>query len=341
MKGNYKIKKKKKLIAIRSRYEMKRHSLKWKKRKNNRKLLNYYTRLDRKRSKKIEPVRVIAPSNFSLINNTADVLKYFSDAFNLLKNKNNVLLDIGDIDVLSPESLLLLVASVNDKNFLHNYRVVGNEPKKKDLNKLFTESGFYEYVNANGRFRKSEDSNLHKEVSNTPDPKIVLDFSLIGLRNVFENEKPYHPLYEILMECMTNTSNHADPEREGAVKCWLYAYNNTEKHTTNYVLLDLGVGIFGSFKFKYYIKKIAKNIFPSNVDYVDDLLSGNIGSTVKKDNEIRGRGLPIIVKYAKEERNLEDFYIIANDVKINLKTGERVSLPYSLMGTMLCWKLIK
>ena len=53
---------------------------------------------------------------------------------------------------------------------------------------------------------------------------------------------------------------------------------------------------------------------------------------------IRGKGIPQIVDNARAEC-FKSFYIITNDVKINLKTQHKEQLRYPLKGTLLYWEL--
>ena len=147
-------------------------------------------------------------------------------------------------------------------------------------------------------------------------------------------------LYEILIECMSNTHNHANLNKQGECRWWLYVYNNPITNSTSYSFVDLGVGIFKSAHTKNYITKIFKVTgLQKNIDLVDDLLAGKIHSRIEKDRELRGKGIPQIVKHSKNTW-FKSFYIITNDVKIDLSIGSRESLDYSFDGTFLHWELI-
>ena len=321
------------------RYSAKRRTKKWKNRKKARKI-DHQRQVQKVRKQAKKPyTKLPAPKSFSLIANTNEVLKYFDDAEKRLRGGENITFDITNVSTLTPDTIALMVASVNDSDFYHEGNLSGNVPQKSDLAKLFNESGFHEHVSTRGYFVTNKNNLLHKEMNKKVVSSIAKDASLTGIRHVFGNEKPFEPLYEILIECMSNTNNHAVLHHRGKCNWWLYAYSEPNEKVTSYSFLDLGVGIFKSAVVQEKLKNLFKGtVFYGNIKLVDDLLAGRLQSRVDEDKEIRGKGIPQIVEHSKSD-NFKSFYIITNDVKMNLKTGERVQLSYSLNGTFLYWEL--
>lgn len=325
------------LQKIRSRYQAKRNSKNWKRRKLNRqfqsqiKIANDYKKF-------IKPYTDHpAPKIFSFVHNTNETLKYFVDAEKLFKKKHKLNLNIDEIDELSSDAIALLVASINDRNFHHNSGYKGDAPKKPELKKLFKESGFYNFVKSRGFNRVGDGNLLHKEMHTKVMPNLAQKAALLGIRHTFGNEEPYEPLYDILIECMSNTNNHASLKSTTKCNWWLYVYNDPTTKNTSYSFLDLGVGIFDSIVVQGYIKQFLKGtVAYKNIKIVNDLLSGKIQSRVDMDNEIRGKGIPQIVEHSKHN-TFKEFYIITNDVKINLKTLESEQLAYNFSGTFVYW----
>lgn len=334
------VEKQKRYQHIRARYQAKRQSAKWKARKKRRRLIAETKKIKKRKQVKKKPIPLASPKNFSLIQNTDEVLGYFELARKHLNKDDNVTLDISNVETLTPDSVALMVASINNEQFMGDGIITGNAPTKPDLKKLFTESGFYEHVRTNGKFKKDENGLLHKETHQKVEPEVAKLAILRGLKHVFASKKvDLGAMYDILIECMSNTNSHADLRREGTCYWWLYVYNDPDARTSTYTFLDLGVGIFKSATVEGFVSKARKaaGLYP-NIDIVDDLLAGNIKSRAKKDRDIRGKGIPQIVANAKSDY-FRSFYIIANDVKINLKTGEREQLQHPLNGTLLCWTL--
>lgn len=338
--SGYKKKEKHRLyVDIRSRYQAKRQTKKWKHSKRIKKE-NLRYQVVTKQAQVSKPFTDhIAPKQFSFVHNTNDVLKYFIDAEKLFKSKHKLNLNIDDIEELTPDAISLLVASINDKDFHHNSGYKGDAPKKPELKKIFKESGFYNFVNSKGFNRASNGNLLHKEMHTKVMPIVAQSAALTGIKHTFGNENPYEPLYDILIECMSNTNNHASLDSAEKCKWWLYVYNDPTSKNTSYSFLDLGVGIFDSIVVQGYLKKVFKGtIAYKNISIVDDLLSGKIQSRIDEDNEIRGKGIPQIVEHSKLN-TFKEFYIITNDVKINLKTGGREQLNYNFSGTFLYWEI--
>lgn len=324
----------------RARYSAKRHTSKWKARKLQRKLLNRRIAVKKQRQLHKEYFQLAAPKNLDLINNTNEVLGYFSEARELLKNETNVNFDISGVELLTAPTIALMIANINDNNFTFESNVSGNAPNKPELQRLFSESGFYDHVKTKGRFAHGKNTLLHKEVHTKVVPEMAKEATIIGTRHVFGNERPFDLVYDTLIECMQNTNNHASISHKGSCYWWLYVYSDPDKKITSYTFLDLGVGIFNSIEVRDYIKRIFKRIpFKGNLLLVDDLLSGKIGSRLDKDRGMRGKGIPQITNDSKSE-NFKSFYILANDVKIDLKSGNKESLNQKLKGTMIYWELI-
>lgn len=337
---------------IRMRYQAKRHTKKWIKRKKHAKKSRYREfQLARKAEEhKAAPfVRHIAPENFSFIDNTEEVLSYFSKAKAIFHSQKNVTFDISSVTNLTPDAIALLVASIKSPKFTSTGSSNGNQPERDDLRKLFAESGFNEHVTEAHGFSKAQASNLlHKEVAQKVVESIARNACIRGMKHVYDSSAPepalydiHSSLYQILIECMANTHNHAALSRQGECRWWLYVYNNPNTGTTSYTFIDLGVGIFKSAHVESYLKIIGQafGLYP-NIKMVDDLLTGKIHSRIEKDRELRGKGIPQIVGHSKNEW-FKSFYIITNDVKINLTNGTSEALNQDFNGTFLHWELVK
>lgn len=327
---------------MRVRYSAKRYTLKWKNRKQEKYRYKEQKKIKARRQHKKPHLVHSAPIQFSLIKNTKGVLKYFHDAEELMKAGENVKFDISNVEELTSDTIALLVAHVKDEDSRHGCDVSGNEPKDPKLRKIFAESGFYKHVTALTFRQSRKDALLHQEVNKVVVTKVAKEASLLGLRNVFNSEDSNEGLYNTIIECMSNTNNHADFNGEGKCNWWLYVYNHPDEHRTSYSFFDLGVGIFRSAGVQNYLaRKIMKVTgVKKDIDLVNDLLAGKIKSKAKRDKDIRGKGIPEIVKHSKLGQ-FKEFYLIANDVKVDLKTGAREELPYELGGTFWHWELAK
>lgn len=329
----------------RNRVEMRKRSDNYRKRRSSRiSLQTAGIRINNKIKRKVakqEYIDVKAPECFSIIENTEASLKYLKHCRKLLHNNQNVNCDISEVKELTSDAITLLAACTNNSKFRGNYaNISGNAPKDESAKKLFVESGFYGFVKASKKMKDAQrkDCNLlHKESAFSVRSDIAKKACLYGTEHVFHNKMPIPELYEMLVEAMSNTNNHASAKSNHKIKWWLYTYNNPSGFTS-YSFVDLGVGIFNSIPLKI-LKRTWKGVnLINNVDLVEDLLNGKIKSSIKMDNNIRGKGIPQIAKNSKDSI-FKRAFIISNDVKIDLKTHQASKLNVNFNGTFLYWEL--
>ncbi len=326
----------------RMRREMERQSKKYKSNRrfrieNKRKALIAQRAWESKKYVKLE-----VPKKFSFIDNTNEVLDFFIKCKSLLHENEKVQCDLSNITDLSSDAIALLAACANDESFLGKKgRIRGNAPSNPELLKLFIESGFYNHVKSTRKIKSAHNSDLnlfHQESNYQVQSDIAKKACILGTEHVFGNKEPFPDLYEMLIESMSNTNNHASNNTvKNQFKWWLYTYNAPNGHTM-YTFIDLGVGIFDSIPMQIF--KNIKKLFglSHNKDLVNDLLDGKIKSREKIDNKIRGKGIPQIANNSSSS-NFARAYIISNDVKINLKEKTAEALNWNFSGTMLFWEL--
>lgn len=303
--------------------------------KNKRKEL-IYTGTKSSNNKKAGPVVIDAPKNFSVVNNTVEVLAFFENAENILRT-NDIVFNLDNIEHLTVDAIALLIAKIKDKNFRNDKIVFGTSPKTDSLKKIFRQSGFYSYVKSKIKVNPTLYSSLiHKITKNKVEPAIAKNVCLMGIRHSFGNENIFDPLYDIIIEIMQNTNNHAGDER-GEYNWWLQLYNDPTTKTSKYTFLDLGYGIFESLPARNYKDVIFKTLgIQDNVDLVEALFKGEIKSRTGKPE--RGKGIPQVYESSKHD-NFTKFILISNDVYVNLKTLEKHKLRESFNGTIFHWEL--
>lgn len=291
-------------------------------------------------SEKYSPPKIIpilAPYNFSLINNTESTIKYFNLAHEELMKKNQILFDISHIETLTTDAIAVQIAKINDEEFHNNTRINGNEPKDYQLKKLFTQSGFYDFVQTQHAKPKNDKTLLiHQITNNRVEPDIAKEACLQGLRHTFGNEEIFEPLYDILIEIMQNTNNHAGSTR-GVYDWWLHVYNHPDSRKTSYTFLDLGFGIFESLPVKSFKRDFLEFIgVQSNLDLVPRLFAGEIKSRTARPE--RGKGIPQVYE-CSQDSIFEKFILISNDIYANLKTNENKLIKNQFNGTLFYWEI--
>lgn len=158
-----------------------------------------------------------------------------------------------------------------------------------------------------------------------------------------DQRHPYRAYgYGVLIDLMTNTFKHADPDTQARHNWWVYGYPHpTARYTYCFSFVDNGVGILTSVEGKHLKGKL---------DWVFDsvgLLSATRklrlimeGKTMSRtEQEERGEGLPRLYEYVMHYQSISAVTIITNDVKANLPTQEYVDLPHPFQGTFIHFEL--
>ena len=294
------------------------------------------TAFGRRQEKKKQIKNIPAPEEFSLIDNTEATLEYFKLAKSELTKGYPINFDISHIKTLTPDAIILQIARIKDENFHFNNGILGNAPENPKLKELFLQSGFYQYVKTRGPKPIGKDKLIHKITDNKVEPQIAKEACITGLNHTFGNEEIFDPLFDILIEVMQNTNNHAG-ETRGKYDWWLHVYNDPNSQTSKYTFLDLGIGIFESIPVKSFIRKVGSVLgVSSNVDLVKPLFEGKIKSRTARPE--RGKGIPQVFNES-QNNHFKKFYLISNDIKVNLKNVQITKLNNNFSGTLFNWEL--
>lgn len=317
----------------RARYEEKRQTDHYKKRRRQR-LITRQLFYSNGSWSNVDPIKIAAPTTFSLIKNPDEFVTYLRTIKKETEFGYPILIDISGIKRISYETIPVLLSYIKQRTLLHNATIHGNAPDDATLRKIFTESGFYDFVRSKHKHKNSKENLLHQESNFKVKPEIAGRATDL-IEDVFDGnilEDEIEAIYNIFIELMSNTHHHADEKKYGLTKWWLYAH--CAKDEINITFLDLGVGIFKSTVVKEKVKKMGLNIkLISNLILVDDLLDGKIQSRIDIDNEIRGKGLPQILEYAALEI-FESFVLVTNDIWVDLKSRERKKISKNFRGTL-------
>jgi hypothetical protein len=295
-----------------------------------------FTGRQKKRQNQI--VNIPAPQDFSFIGNTEKTLEYFETAKQQLKKGFSVNFDISEIKTLTTDTIALQIAKIKNDKFRSNNAIYGNAPNDQDLKELFLQSGFYSYVQSKTPRKSVGNKLIHKITENKVEPKIAKEACISGLMHTFGNDEIFDPLYDILIEVMQNTNNHAG-ETRGKYDWWLHVYNDPLSQTSKYTFLDLGVGIFESLPVKSFKRKIGEALRLShNSDLVKPLFNGEIKSRTRKPE--RGKGIPQVYQ-SSQHPAFKRFYLVSNNVLVDMKNMKINKLNNNFSGTLFYWELIK
>ncbi|WP_212898063.1 hypothetical protein [Capnocytophaga cynodegmi] len=323
---------------IRAKYQEKRSKKKWINRKRNNSIQRFNQLCKERQWFEKGTINCVAPADFSFVNNTEEVVKYFNQIRKHIDNDQPVKIDISNITNLSPDIIILLIAVLKEKKSM-KVGISGNAPKIPHLKKIFVESGLYNFVTSRGKKKVADNNKLWKHSTNNQVKGEIAGETVNICRELFaQNGIKYDTdnLYNLLVEAMSNTINHADKE-QASINWWFYYFIDTAEQTIKFSFIDLGIGIFRSASFDSY-RKYLKTLIPGNSFLVKPFLEGKIISSRKKDHEISGKGIKQIMSCAQNKEFI-NFTIITNDQKINIKEKNSDSINTNFDGTFINFEI--
>lgn len=291
--------------------------------------------------KKGRGVKIKFDSDINLIKKPNKTLGYFNSAHRHYQKNKDVDYDLSKVNKFSPESIAVFAAIIGDRRFTNGMNSTGNMPKSIYVARAFRDSGFFDHVDVSGsknRYRQSKGKLLHKITNNKVETDLASETCLrimdkVGAKYIDDLE----PLYDVLIEVMQNTNNHASNDDENEYDWWLYTYEDKNDGKLYFTFLDIGVGVFESLSVMNWRKRLLNSAnFSSNIDLVEDLFAGKIKSRTKRRD--RGKGIPQIYDCSKDGM-FEEFYMIANDVMVDMKNDVRTKLDEKFSGTLYYWTM--
>lgn len=286
-----------------------------------------------------------APLNFSIINNAEETIRFFNDIIAFITNQQNfgkrIHIDISQLTNLTIDALMYLLAIVNNmnENFKNRFSFSGNAPKNPEIRKLFTESGFYSFVNRVGKEPISKNADTIQIVSgdnsNTEVAKQINDFVILksGLR------KPQLSfLYVMMVELMSNTHKHAYTNKNILLPSWYcFAEYKKEINRVSFTFMDTGEGIPSTVR-KNFGERLDFLKLNGENKYVVSALNGDFRTATEKP--YRGKGLPKVRHFCTENK-ISNVRIITNkaDVLCFPEEYKSCEITVPLRGTLFYWTI--
>ena len=295
-------------------------------------------------------VTVYAPTNFSIINNIEEMLSFYEKIIKTAKNKHALVLDARDIKSITPDSILYLLSMFEYlKKKFGNFPIRGTFPINSDCKRVFVQSGFPKYFKTRENINYDDADILTIESSIAVESVIakkVVKFARDHLGEQRSNKSKR--AYEIIIECMGNTYDHAYNSKSPLPKWYLMAiYDNINK-SVNFVFLDGGLGIPKTIR-RNHVEKIQQFITGVTRKFlsmtaIDDsfLISSALNGEFRTKTEMghRGKGLPKIKKCA-ETNEINGLKIISGFGSFDVGTLQAREIKRQFMGTLFSWSHIQ
>jgi hypothetical protein len=267
-------------------------------------------------------------------------MSYFSRARELLRSGTKLQLDFSEISSITPDAIALLLALVQDRDFRRGTPVAGVAPLDQLAASMFEASGFYDHVYTARESKTSSTSNLilHVVTENRVEPAEAKKAGRVAVAHLFGDGRIVRPPYEVLIEAMANTNNHANPLKLGVFDWWLFVYNDPTARRTVFTFIDLGIGIFKSLPKKKHWRKVLIALgLTDNAAIARQLIAGEIASRTSLKE--RGKGIPLIAKHAMSG-TFSKFVMISNDVFSDLVARTHRKLRFPFHGTLFSFEML-
>ena len=255
----------------------------------------------------------------------------------LLKGGCPIFVDIGGMTGFTLAGAMYLAASLEHSDGRSLVR--GNFPRIKSVASEFMESGFFENFTmspgrqlppAQGAWRR----HTHKQVT----ARVAAE--LVGFADERVGLEPgqRNAIWQNLVECMTNTRNHATMDKDHVpVEPWI-AGVWCRGSVAYFAFVDQGVGICGSTHAKARVKYLRSSRLGHEPDrLVREAFEGVLGSSTRD----RGRGLGL----PRMQRDASSGLLLDLGVRTGRVIGKIEKMTFRkekthLRGTVLAWRAV-
>lgn len=283
------------------------------------------------------PAKILtAPPVFSMSKNTGEMNAFLKRLTREADLGHRVFVDLQGIKDLTLDAIAVLTARIHDKRFEYG-GVFGNAPNDPALHRLLAACGFFKHMQNAPEFDLGA---LGGQGT------MVKESGLLAIGEVAQSlrlsitDQPVHGLYQVLMDCMNNTTDHATSPRAkkagAAVKWWACAYRERGASRAHFAFVDNGVGILTS------LDRQRRNMptpwpWPANdADVMQAAFDGTIESSTFLPE--RGRGLPGMQR-AVSLGLVKEMVVISNGVIADLDRRTFRTVKHDFEGTVLKWEV--
>ena len=278
-------------------------------------------------------VHLHPPRNMALFENPEKVINFFISVESNHKQSKDVFIHFEDVNRLTSDTVLLMVARTIDERFNFGQMVGGNMPLDLPSKFVFEESGIFgDQVIDFTKIRPTHGSiQRYREFQVSP---AKAEYLTKYAATYFRSREQSAANYELLIELMTNTNMHAGGGLVQEELWWCSVYNTPEKALFNF--LDNGMGICET-----ATKRLGRRVLETlgltdNSRLLEDIFNDKIESRTGK--YYHGRGLPLIRRRAQKGL-IENVIIITNNVFANVSKGEYRILNTYFRGTFIHWEV--
>jgi len=289
----------------------------------------------------------IVPDIFSIRDNPEATIQFFNQILSY-RNKHRFgmkfFIDSANVIKVTVDALLYLIAIISDTkyNSTYNYIFAGNLPKSDEAKRVYEESGFMTFVHTKNKIDITPQTNNIKILrGENVDSPVAAKVCQFVQDNCGYLRKDTISLYNILVEMMSNTKQHAYKygfSSERRAKFW-YLYAEEKDNSVSFVFLDTGLGIPTTVR-KNWGERIP--FVNKDADFIKSALRGDFRTQTLEKN--RGKGLPQISE-SFQSGFLDNIFIFSGKGCCKLSKSkddyETIDFKNKIFGTLFYWEISK
>ena len=310
-------------------------------------LLRYH-RLREKSTKNISYTLMDAPTNFSILDNRDNVIKYFNIIKRMLNQKEYTQMNLRKITSIDLPTLCLLGAFMLDRNTRSEYLEV-TSPLSNSVAYRFFEEAQFENMILNERRPNFNNGAFLSRSKDEVDDKAIGDI-LTKTVNYFgeKNRQRLRDIHPIIIEIVTNTADHASLDSSYTLPWIINTYETKDSNgnkVKQYCIIDMGVGIYETLINKVNKQSQGKSLWytiskreNSQGEFFRQAIPNGLQSRTTLPQ--RGKGIKYIYDTVSGDDMYKRFEIITNKTKINLVNLGSVEKDSSenLPATIYYWE---
>lgn len=319
--------------------ELKRRRKRKSNSRSNIKRYSHNKKLIQNIAKKKEKV-LSADRQFSIRDNPDKTIEFLNKIHDSFLKDMPVFIDVSTVQNMTIDALLYLLALIDNMKYKEiSFHVQGNLPKDIEANKIFSQSGFLNYVDTNTTTISTTKDCVQIYDGKNADPEIAKKLCSFAIEKLNKKRVEIKELYNTIMEIIINTKQHAYNNSD--LPKW-YAYARYDNAGIEFSILDTGSGIPSTVR-KNWLEKINELIAKLPIIQTSDgkLLKSVIDGEfrTKTKEKYRGKGIPMI---AEQNRNnyIKNLIIVSNNGYVVVGENEK-DLRSPLKGTLYYWRIEK
>lgn len=301
---------------------------------------------------KTEPEQraLVAPANFSLINNPEESVAYVAQVRQRRLTKTTRV-DLSRVMDVTVDALLVLVADTPDAQYCE---LRGNLPRNPRARRLVTCSGFHALVHGIAPPAQPIGALFHDQSG----VKVLTKAASRAAAFIagFLGQTRHKPSRSILIECMGNTHNHAEEQR-GSRPWQLWAWRDEGKQRVCCAFVDFGRGICRTVKSNWArqlgivqdgellaaaLQGVTSNGFTDFFGRVSGETPAGIADHSSTGLANRGYGLPHMLENVSDG-GVQRLVLVSNRGYVEVTAPGAVvthrTLSTEFEGTVVCWEV--